>query len=643
MIQELMRKHRRAILIFVVIVIAVPFVLFFGMPGRNSPTVQIKDNPVATVSKLPVLESEFRRNLNALIQQRSTPDKPVTIEELEKSGETDRLLQQMIDSNLITLEEQKRGFQVDRNLLVEQMQKWQQFRTEDGKFDREAWNAWVDANKGKINWNEIYNELQNSISRQVFINTLLAPARFDSTAIEKRVKNNFTRIHIKYAKISPPVEIKDEELSKYFEEHKEVYRNPDTLVIEAVKLSLQPPVPDKVKEAYEKAMQGEDFATLADTYSDQKTKNGGDIGWQTPRENEPPHRQVLFSLKVGEISAPIYTFGAFYIFKLEEERTNAETNAREVHARQIMVRASLSNEEKKQKENEANEIVKRANEEKTLEKVAQEKGLSITKIGPFNKDSKAVEGITQFDLYPLCNAFMTPEKDSEYQVITARDNIYVAKVFERTKGEIPSLEQVRERVVGDYTTMVKKQEDYKKKVDEIVNKIKAEAKTIDDLPKILPDLQIEVKETSQAFTAKDYLFQEGLMISPEDIFNELEGKDVGALAGPIKDFNNEYYFVQLLERTLPTEEDKPKMEEEKKKMLDMEIRMAQNEILNDYLLYLRENAMKSGIPIKINQQLISSILGENKKTEEKEGAEKGKKAPATTTSDLEKLNTLIGD
>jgi hypothetical protein len=83
MIQELMRKHRRAILIFVVLVIAVPFVLFFGMPGRNRPTVQVKDNPIATVSKLPVLESEFRRNLNALIQQRSTPDKPVTLEDLE--------------------------------------------------------------------------------------------------------------------------------------------------------------------------------------------------------------------------------------------------------------------------------------------------------------------------------------------------------------------------------------------------------------------------------------------------------------------------------------------------------------------------------------------------------------------------------
>lgn len=642
MIQDLMRKHRRAILLFVVLVITVPFVLFFGMPGKyRSATPEFKDNPIATVANLPVLESEFRRNLNMLIQQRSTPDKPTSIEELEKNGETDKILQQMIDSNLITLEEQKRNFKVDRSLLIEQMQKWPQFRTEDGKLDREAWNAWVEANQGKINWNEIYADLQKSISRQVFINTLLAPARFDPTTIDKKVMNNFTRIRIKYAKIAPPIEIKEDALAKYFEENKETYRDPDTIVAEAVKVSLVPPIPDKAIEAYNKAKQGEDFAELAKTYSDQKSQPGGDLGWQSPRENDPPHRQVLFSLKVGEINEPVYTFGSYYIFKVEEERTNAETGVREVHARQIMIRASLSDEEKKQREEQAKEIAQKANEEKTLEKVAQEKGLEIVKIGPFTKESKTIEGLNQFDTYQFRSAFMVEEKDSEYQVITARDNVFVAKVLERTKGEIPPLDKVRERVEKDYTNMVKLQDDYKKRVEEISNKIKAEAKSIDDLPKLFPDLNIEIKETANPFTAKDYLFQEGLMISPESIFNELEGKDIGALAGPIKDFSNEHYFVQLLERTLPTDADKPKMEEDKKQMRDMEIRMAQNEILEDYRLYLREKAMKSGVPIKVNQQLIASILGKDKEAEKKD--DQSGKAPSHPANDLQKLNTLIGD
>jgi len=641
MIQDLMRKHRRAILLFVVLVIAVPFVLFFDMPGKyRSATPEFADNPIATVGNLPVKESEFRRNLNMLIQQRSTPDKTVTIEELEQSGETDKILQQMIDSNLIALEEQKRNFKVERSLLIEQMQKWPQFRTEDGKLDREAWNAWVEANEGKINWNEIYSDLQKSISRQVFINTLLAPARFDPTTIDKKVMNNFTRIRIKYAKISPPIEIKEEELSKYFEENKETYRESDTLLTEAVKVSLIPPVPDRATEAYNKAKQGEDFAELANTYSDQKSQQGGDMGWQTQRETEPPHRQVLFSLKVGEINEPIYAFGAYYIFKVEEERTHAETGAREIRARQIMIRASIDEEEKKNREEQAKEIAQKANEDKTLEKVAQEKNLEIVKIGPFNRESKNIEGLNQFDMYQYRSAFITPDKDSEYQVITGRDNIFVAKVLERIKGEIPPIDKVRERLEKDYTNMMRLKDDYKKKVEEISNKIKAEAKSIDDLPKIFPDLNIEIKETANPFTAKDYLFQEGLMVPPEKIFTELEGQDIGALAGPIKDFNNEHYFVQLLEKTLPTDADKEKMDEDKKQMREMELRMAQNEILEDYRLYLREKAMKSGVPIKVNQQMIASILGKDK---EKEESKDEQKKPAHPANDLQKLNTLIGD
>lgn len=641
MIQDLMRKHRRAILLFVVLVIAVPFVLFFGMPGKyRSATPEFKDNPVATVANLPVLESEFRRNLNMLIQQRSMPDKPATIEELEKSGETDKILQQMIDSNLITLEEQKRNFKVDRSLLIEQMQNWPQFKTEDGKFDRDAWNAWVDANKGKINWNEIYADLQKSISRQVFINALLAPARFDPTTIDKKVKNSFTKIRIKYAKVEPKIEIKDEDLNTYFEEHKEIYRDPDSITIETVRISLVPPVPDKAIEAYNKAKQGEDFATLADTYSDQQTKNGGDMGWQSPRENDPPHRELLFTLNVGEINEPIYTFGAYYIFKVEEERTNQETGKREVHARQIMIRASLTDEEKKAREEEAKSIAEKANQEKSLEKIAGEKNLVIEKIGPFSKDSTKIPGVNMFDVYQLRGAFTDTEKDAEYQTITARDNIFIAKVIERVKGEIPPLEKVRERVEKDYIVVVKNKDDYKKKVEELTNRITAEAKSIDDLPNLFPDLNVEVKEVSKPFTAKDYLYQEGLMISPEAIFEKIEDKDVGALVGPIKDFNNDNYFVQLLEKTPPTDADKEKMEEERKKLLDMELRMAQNEILEDYRLYLREKAMKSGVPIKINQQLISSILGKDK---EKTGEGENKPTSNKPTSDLEKLNTLIGD
>ncbi|MCX8063890.1 MAG: peptidyl-prolyl cis-trans isomerase [Candidatus Hydrogenedentes bacterium] len=648
MIQDLMRKHRRAILLFIVIVIAVPFVLFFGMPGKYRTHQTPDDNPIGTVGGLPIMESEFRRALNSLIQRKSTPDKPVTVEELDKSGEIDKLVQEIVDSKLFELESKKSGLTLDRTLLIEQMQKWPQFQTEDGKFDREAWNAWIDANRSKINWNELYKDIYDGVVNAVSVASVFAPARFDPREVDKKMENNYTKIRIKYAKISPKIEMTDEDLQKYYEEHKEVYRKPDTLTVEALKISLQPPIPDRVKEVYDKAVAGEDFAKLADEYSDIKTKNGGDMGWQKPTEKDPPNKKVIFDLKIGEVSPPIYAYGAFFIYKAEEDRIDPDTGVREVHARQIMIRASLSPEEKKQREDEAKSIAERANQEKDLQKIAQEKGYVFLKVGPFNRDTEQIDGVPNPDLYLFKNAFRESTKDGEYQVVTARDNIYVVKVLERIKGEISPFEEVKDRAKQDYITIVKAKEDYKKKVKEYADKILAEVKSLEDISKVIPELEIEVKEIQKPFTARDNLFSEGLMVSVSDIFKAIEGKEIGQIAGPVEDFAGDSYVVQLLEKTPPSDEDRKKMVEERDQMLRSEIAMAQSEMSEDYRLYLREQAIKRGIPIKINTSLISSIIGRDKtaqKGEEKkpEDTEHEKKGSGSTGIDANKLNLLIGD
>ncbi len=646
MIQDFMRKHRRGILLFIVLVIAVPFVLFFGMPGRYRSQPTLEDNPIGTVGGIPILESEFRRALNTLIQRKSTPDKPATLEELDESGEIDKLVQDIVDTKLFQLEAKKLGLTVDKSLLIEQMQKWPQFQTEDGKFDRDAWNAWIEANRNKVNWNELYKDIHESVVNAVNVYSKFAPARFDPREVDKRLENNYTKIKIKYAKIAPEVEVTDEDLQKYFEEHKEVYRRPDTLTVEALKISLQPPLPDKVKEVYDKAVAGEDFAKLADEYSDIKVKNGGDMGWQKPTEKDPPNKKALFDLKVGEISPPLYAYGAFFIFKVEDDRIDPDTGAREVHARQIMIRASLSPEEKKQKEEEAKTIADRAKEEKDLQKIAQEKNLVYIKVGPFTRDTDKLDGVPNSDLYMFKNAFNDSAKDEEYQVVNARDNIYVAKVLERIRGEIPPLEEVKDRAKQDYIMLVKTKEEYKNKVKEYVDKILTEAKNLEDIPNIIPELKVEVKEIQNPFTARDNLFSEGLMVSANEIFKAIEGKEINQIAGPIEDFTGESYLIQLLEKTPPTDEDRKKMEEEKEQMLRSEIAMSQNDMSEDYKIYLRQQAIKKGIPIKLNSSLIASIVGRDKQVQE--GETENKQANKGQGSkpqgiDLDKLNQLIGD
>ncbi|MEN6357760.1 MAG: peptidylprolyl isomerase [Armatimonadota bacterium] len=78
----------------------------------------------------------------------------------------------------------------------------------------------------------------------------------------------------------------------------------------------------KADEIYAKAKAGEDFAKLADEYSEDPgnvkdgKKLGGDVGWFTHGRMVPDFEKAAFALKPGEISEPVKVFYGYHIIKL---------------------------------------------------------------------------------------------------------------------------------------------------------------------------------------------------------------------------------------------------------------------------------------------------------------------------------------
>jgi hypothetical protein len=71
--------------------------------------------------------------------------------------------------------------------------------------------------------------------------------------------------------------------------------------------------------------QGEDFAALAEEYSDDTGVQGGDLGWFAQGMMVAPFDEAAFSLPVGEISEPISTtFGIHLIEVLEKDPEHAK-------------------------------------------------------------------------------------------------------------------------------------------------------------------------------------------------------------------------------------------------------------------------------------------------------------------------------
>ncbi|KAL6260379.1 hypothetical protein P5V15_007908 [Pogonomyrmex californicus] len=63
----------------------------------------------------------------------------------------------------------------------------------------------------------------------------------------------------------------------------------------------------KILEALEKLKAGQKFNEVAATYSEDKARSGGDLGWMTRGSMVGPFQDAAFALPVSTLASPVYT------------------------------------------------------------------------------------------------------------------------------------------------------------------------------------------------------------------------------------------------------------------------------------------------------------------------------------------------
>lgn len=99
----------------------------------------------------------------------------------------------------------------------------------------------------------------------------------------------------------------------------------------------------KIEEIIAKLKAGEDFAKLADQFSedpsnDMEGKKGGDLGWFTHGRMLQDFEQVAYKLKPGEISEPVKTMYGYHVIKLEKSGATATAAEKAELKKSIMER-----------------------------------------------------------------------------------------------------------------------------------------------------------------------------------------------------------------------------------------------------------------------------------------------------------------
>jgi parvulin-like peptidyl-prolyl isomerase len=145
----------------------------------------------------------------------------------------------------------------------------------------------------------------------------------------------------------------DEELRQAYEERREEFARPERRALRFVSWRKVPTAADtleifhEAEELKQRALRGEDFAALANLYSEDPgnrvtpdSGRGGDLGWFGRNQMVKPFETAAFSAEPGEIVGPILTNFGYHIIKVYEKR--GEGDNEQVHAAHILLKISMS-------------------------------------------------------------------------------------------------------------------------------------------------------------------------------------------------------------------------------------------------------------------------------------------------------------
>ena len=130
------------------------------------------------------------------------------------------------------------------------------------------------------------------------------------------------------SQISKDVTVTDDAVTQYYTAHKEMFTVPARVRARHILIRVAKTASDadrkkaleKAQEILEKAKKGEDFAKLAEEYSEDKgsRERGGDLGYFSRGTMEKPFEEAAFALKKGEISDVVETKYGYHIIKVED-------------------------------------------------------------------------------------------------------------------------------------------------------------------------------------------------------------------------------------------------------------------------------------------------------------------------------------
>jgi peptidyl-prolyl cis-trans isomerase SurA len=252
---------------------------------------------VAWVNNDVILKSEYEKRKTQLREELADPSRGRALQgaqlEQEFNNQSKLILQQLIDETLLVQQAREMGITADTEVV-----KTKDRLRQERKLDS------IEA-------------LEKEIVAQ----------GFTVPEFEQNIRVQYLTSRVIEREVYPKVIVTNEEIRKYYDAHQKDFDRPAGIRVREITILTENRGPEEIEQQRQKAEEalaavkkGDDFAQVAEKYSESETaRDGGDLGFFAKGELNKVLETITDKLDKGQVSDVIPVQGAFMIIKLDDK------------------------------------------------------------------------------------------------------------------------------------------------------------------------------------------------------------------------------------------------------------------------------------------------------------------------------------
>ncbi|MFW5970932.1 MAG: SurA N-terminal domain-containing protein [Desulfovermiculus sp.] len=602
-------------LLFAIIVLVF---VFWGVGSFRDSGRQV----VAEVDGQEIGMQEFVQKYQQQVEALRREQGDISSEQLKDMDLKRQVLEGMISQRLIQAKAEELGLVVGSGQVRSRIRGMQVFHGDNDTFDPNRYQGLLRMNN--LTPAQFEADIRMDLVSSALREMVTAPVRVEASEARALFEYVQARALIEYVQFPvqdyvQQVEMDEEEIREYYQEHKQEYRVPAKMSMQVIRVNpetladSQDVSSEEVKAYYEnneqeftqeeqikarhilievdeeagdeevekarqeiekaakRLEQGADFDQLAGEVSEAPSADqGGDLGWFGRNSMAEAFEEEAFALQPGEISDPVRTKFGFHLIQVTDRR---EDGVQPLDQVQEEIRSRLAQEKAVQKlEDRLDDVLQIVLTEGDIHQAADAVNLEVEKIGPFGRGDLP-EGLNLED--DQVNRLMQMQVGEITETpFSEGDGYLIAKKTEHEESFIPEQDQVRDQVRSALE---------KVKARELAQKEAQEALKELENGQSAEDLGLKV-ETSQPFARQGNIPGLG---KNQELFQDVFAASEGQWLDTSYDLREKVIIAKLLEIEPP---DNRVWEEQKEYWVDSMRRLQEQLLFDSYVQGLREAA-----------------------------------------------------